>query len=120
MTVHARGLYPPLEPFATGFLAVDSPHNIYFEQSGNPHGKPVLFVHGGPGGGTTPAMRCFFDPTVYRIVLFDQRGCGRSTPHACLEHNTTWDLVDDIERLRARRDTGIRGSKAGDGAVHQQ
>ena len=100
MAAHARGLYPPLEPYDTGFLAVDPPHRIYYEQSGNPAGKPVIFIHGGPGGGTTPAMRRFFDPAAYRIILFDQRGCGRSTPHACLEHNTTWALVADMERLR--------------------
>ena len=100
MAAHARGLYPPLEPYDTGFLAVDPPHRIYYEQSGNPAGKPVIFIHGGPGGGTTPAMRRFFDPAAYRIILFDQRGCGHSTPHACLEHNTTWALVADMERLR--------------------
>lgn len=104
MAAHARGLYPPLEPYDTGFLAVDPPHRIYYEQSGNPAGKPVIFIHGGPGGGTTPAMRRFFDPAAYRIILFDQRGCGRSTPHACLEHNTTWALVADMERLRCHLD----------------
>ncbi len=93
-------LYPEIDPFASGKLAVGSPHEIYWEQSGNPNGKPVVFLHGGPGGGTEPRHRRFFDPSVYRIVLFDQRGCGRSTPHACLDDNTTWDLVDDIERLR--------------------
>ncbi|MGD9602438.1 MAG: prolyl aminopeptidase [Gammaproteobacteria bacterium] len=95
-----RDLYPPLEPFDTGFLAVEPPHRVYYEQSGNPRGKPVVFVHGGPGGGTSPKMRRFFDPEAYRIVLFDQRGCGQSTPHACLERNTTWALVADMERLR--------------------
>jgi proline iminopeptidase len=93
-------LYPPLEPYDAGWLAVDPLHRIYYEQSGNPNGRPVLFVHGGPGGGTTPKMRRFFDPNAYRIVLFDQRGCGQSTPHASLERNTTWDLVADMERLR--------------------
>lgn len=93
-------LYPPLEPHAQGHLAVDAPHRIYWEESGNPRGLPVVFIHGGPGGGTHPRMRRFFDPAVYRIVLFDQRGCGRSTPHACLEGNTTWDLIADMERLR--------------------
>jgi proline iminopeptidase len=93
-------LYPQIEPYASGKLAVGGPHEIYWEQSGNPNGKPVVFLHGGPGGGTEPRHRRFFDPAVYRIVLFDQRGCGRSTPHACLEDNTTWDLVADIERLR--------------------
>lgn len=98
-------LYPPIEPFDTGFIAVDPPHRIYYEQSGNPRGRPVLFVHGGPGGGTVPRMRRFFDPDAYRIILFDQRGCGHSTPHASLEHNTTWSLVADMERLR--RELGI-------------
>ena len=95
-----RTYYPPIEPFRTGMLPVDHGHVIYFEESGNPKGKPVIFVHGGPGGGTEPKQRRFFDPSVYRIVLFDQRGCGKSTPFASLEHNTTWDLVADMERLR--------------------
>lgn len=93
-------LYPHIEPYQTGFLKVDPLHTLYYEQCGNPDGKPVVFLHGGPGGGTTPAMRRFFDPDAYRIVLFDQRGCGKSAPHAELEGNTTWDLVADIERLR--------------------
>jgi proline iminopeptidase len=95
-----RNPYPEIAPFVTGRLRVDSIHEIYFEQYGNPNGKPALFVHGGPGGGTTPAQARFWDPTRYRIVLFDQRGCGRSTPHACLDQNTTWDLVADMEALR--------------------
>lgn len=93
-------MYPDIEPYRTGRLAVDAPHELYFEESGNPEGKPVVFLHGGPGGGTSPKQRRFFDPRRYRIVLFDQRGCGQSTPHECLEANTTWDLVADIERLR--------------------
>ncbi len=93
-------LYPALDPYRTGRLAVDAPHELYFEESGNPDGKPVVFLHGGPGGGTNPKQRQFFDPQRYRIVLFDQRGCGRSTPHASLDANTTWDLVADTERLR--------------------
>ena len=96
-----RTLYPPLEPFRTGMLAVSDLHTLYFEESGNPRGKPVVFVHGGPGGGCDAWHRQFFDPAKYRIVLFDQRGCGRSTPHAELRQNTTWDLVADMERLRA-------------------
>ena len=96
----ANPLYPPIKPYARGRLRVSPVHELYFEQSGNPRGKPVVFLHGGPGAGTSPAMRGFFDPRRYRIVLFDQRGCGRSRPHASLEHNTTWDLVADIERLR--------------------
>ena len=95
-----RELYPPIEPFRTGFLDVGAGHRLYYEESGNPNGKSVAFLHGGPGGGTSPAMRSFFNPDSYRIILFDQRGCGRSTPHAMLENNTTWDLVDDLESLR--------------------
>lgn len=96
-----RSLYPAIDPYQTGQLAVSSHHTLYYEESGNPNGKPVVFLHGGPGGGTDPKQRRFFDPSKYRIVLFDQRGCGKSTPHASLEENTTWDLVADIERLRA-------------------
>ncbi|WP_394831464.1 prolyl aminopeptidase [Pendulispora rubella] len=95
-----KTLYPPIEPHSAGRLAVSGGHEIYWEVSGNPKGKPVLFVHGGPGGATEPRHRRFFDPTRYRIVLFDQRGCGKSTPHASLEQNTTWHLVDDMEALR--------------------
>lgn len=93
-------LYPEIEPYRTGRLKVTGPHELYFEESGNPNGKPVVFLHGGPGGGSDAKQRRFFDPNRYRIVLFDQRGCGKSTPHACLDENTTWDLVADIERLR--------------------
>ncbi|HEY2733660.1 MAG TPA: prolyl aminopeptidase [Polyangiales bacterium] len=92
--------YPEIAPYETGRLRVDPLHEIYYEQYGNPNGKPALFVHGGPGGGTTPAQARFWDPSRYRVVLFDQRGCGRSTPHAALERNTTWHLVSDIETLR--------------------
>jgi proline iminopeptidase len=95
-----RTLYPPLEPYRTGRLRVSPVHELYYEESGNPAGKPAVFLHGGPGGGTDAKQRRFFDPAAYRIVLFDQRGCGKSTPHASLEDNTTWHLVDDIERLR--------------------
>jgi proline iminopeptidase len=95
-----RRLYPPVKPYRTGFLRVSDVHEIYFEECGNPHGKPAVFLHGGPGGGTEPKMRRFFDPARYRIVLLDQRGCGKSRPHASLVDNTTWQLVDDIERLR--------------------
>jgi proline iminopeptidase len=94
-----RELYPPLEPYDHGFLE-RGPHRIYYEQCGNPHGKPALFVHGGPGGGGDLKARRFFDPAGYRIVNFDQRGAGRSTPFASLKDNTTWDLVADIEALR--------------------
>jgi len=100
MSSPLRTLYPEIEPFDSGFLKVSALHNLYYEQSGNPDGKPVVFLHGGPGGGTNPSCRRFFDPAIYRIVLFDQRGCGKSTPHAELIDNTTWDLVADIERLR--------------------
>ncbi|MEO8010157.1 MAG: prolyl aminopeptidase [Dokdonella sp.] len=95
-----RKLYPDLQPFDTGFLQVSPLHTLYFEQCGNPNGKPVVFLHGGPGAGCSPKSRRFFDPDAYRIILFDQRGCGRSLPHAELVDNTTWDLVADIERLR--------------------
>ena len=94
------GLYPPNEPYKSGYLDVDSQHSIYYEECGNPNGKPVVFLHGGPGGGCTEGYRQYFDPTFYRIILFDQRGAGRSKPHACLENNTTWDLVADFEKLR--------------------
>lgn len=93
-------LYPPIEPRHHGWLDVGDGHEIYFEESGNPEGKPCVFVHGGPGGGSSPEARQFFDPDRYRIVVFDQRGCGQSRPHASLEANTTWHLVSDIERLR--------------------
>ena len=93
-------LYPPIEPFDAGMLRVGDLHEIYYEVSGAPDGKPVVVCHGGPGGGTTPSMRRYFDPARYRIVLFDQRGCGKSRPHAELTDNTTWDLVADMERLR--------------------
>jgi proline iminopeptidase len=95
-----KTFYDPIEPYDEGMLAVSSIHTIYYEQSGNPQGKPVVFLHGGPGGGTTADYRRFFDPAAYRIILFDQRGSGKSTPYACLEENTTWDLVSDIEKLR--------------------
>lgn len=97
-----RTLYPTIEPYDTGTLAVSDLHTLYYEQSGNPKGKPVVFLHGGPGGGTNGECRRFFDPARYRIVLFDQRGCGKSTPHAELTDNTTWDLVADMETLRER------------------
>ena len=94
-------LFPPIEPYETNFISVDG-HEIYFEQCGNPEGKPAVFLHGGPGGGGSTSVRRFFDPDIYRIIVFDQRGCGRSKPHACLEKNTTWDLVSDIELIRER------------------
>jgi len=94
------GLYPEIEPYHVGRLEVSDGHELYFEECGNPEGLPALIVHGGPGGGCNPTMRRYHDPSVYRIILFDQRGCGRSTPHASLEANTTWDLVADMERLR--------------------
>lgn len=100
MSSKLRDLYPELEPFDKEFLKVSDIHSIYVEQSGNKTGKPVIFVHGGPGGGTSPRDRRFFDPDVYRIILFDQRGSGKSTPAAELKENTTWDLVSDMERIR--------------------
>lgn len=93
-------LYPDIDPFDLGMLQVDARHRLYYEQCGNPAGKPVVLLHGGPGAGCGPKMRRFHDPKHYRIVLFDQRGAGRSTPHADLVDNTTWHLVADIERLR--------------------
>jgi proline iminopeptidase len=99
-TTHRHDLYPPIDPHASGVLELDGRHRMYWEQSGNPRGVPVLFLHGGPGAGSTPAHRRFFDPTYYRIVVFDQRGSGRSLPHGDLVDNTTPHLVDDIERLR--------------------
>jgi len=101
MTTALRTLYPDIEPYRTGRLRVSEVHDLYFEESGNPAGKPVVFLHGGPGFGSEPKQRRFFDPKAYRIVLFDQRGCGKSSPHASLVDNTTWDLVDDVEKLRA-------------------
>lgn len=93
-------LYPPVEPFDQRMLSVGQGHQVYVEQCGNPDGIPVVVLHGGPGGGCSPSMRRYFDPSVYRIVLFDQRGCGRSRPHASVEDNTTWHLVADIELIR--------------------
>ncbi|MCH2068533.1 MAG: prolyl aminopeptidase [Shimia sp.] len=93
-------LYPPVEPFDQRMLDVGDGHSIYVEQSGNPRGLPVVVVHGGPGGGSSPAMRRYFDPNVYRVILFDQRGCGHSRPHAEVENNTSWHLVADMERIR--------------------
>jgi len=100
MRAAMSGLFPEIEPYDSGFLGVDDIHSVYYEQCGNPDGKPVIFVHGGPGGGCNAIHRRFWDPSVYRVVLFDQRGCGRSTPHADLRNNTTWNLVDDMEQLR--------------------
>ena len=99
-----RDLYPPIEPYNQGKLKVSQLHTIHYEESGNPQGKPVIFLHGGPGGGITPMYRQYFDPQQWRIVMFDQRGCGQSTPYAELRENTTWDLVSDIEKLRQHLD----------------
>jgi len=99
-TASRRTLYPAIEPNRSGWLRVSPVHEIYWEESGNPKGKPAVFVHGGPGAGADPRSRRFFDPKRYRIVVFDQRGCGRSRPHASLEDNTTWHLVSDMEQLR--------------------
>ena len=96
-----RTLYPPIEPYASGMLDVGDGHRLYWERCGTPGAKPAIFLHGGPGGGSSPAHRGQFDPARYDVLLFDQRGCGRSTPFASLEANTTWHLVEDIERLRA-------------------
>ncbi|HHH48796.1 MAG TPA: prolyl aminopeptidase [Gammaproteobacteria bacterium] len=95
-----RDIYPKIKPYVTHTLRVEAPHRLYVEECGSPDGIPVLFVHGGPGAGCAPVHRCFFDPEKYRIILFDQRGCGKSTPHASLENNTTQDLVADMEFIR--------------------
>ncbi len=95
-----RELYPAITPYDQGFLEVSDIHTLYYEQVGNPNGKPIVFLHGGPGGQIEPFYRQFFDPERWRVVLFDQRGCGRSTPHAELRHNSTWHSVSDIEQLR--------------------
>lgn len=100
MTSSLRGFYPGIEPFETGMLEVGDGHTIYWERVGTRGSKPAVFLHGGPGGGSSPKQRRVFDPALYDVILFDQRGCGKSTPHASLEANTTWHLVDDIERLR--------------------
>lgn len=95
-----KEMYPEIEPYSIGFLKVSNIHTLYFEEVGNPKGKPVIFLHGGPGGGLTPNYRRYFNPEKWRIILVDQRGCGKSTPFADLRENTTWDLVSDIEKLR--------------------
>ena len=92
-------LYENIEPYSSGYLEIAN-HKIYYEECGNPHGKPAVFLHGGPGGGGSTKVRGFFDPELFRVVIFDQRGCGRSEPHGSLENNTTWDLVKDIEELK--------------------
>ncbi|WP_068874813.1 MULTISPECIES: prolyl aminopeptidase [unclassified Phenylobacterium] len=97
---HRRGLFPDNEPFASGWLSTGGPHEIFYEECGNPKGKPCVILHGGPGGAINPTMRRFFDPAKWRMALFDQRGCGKSRPNASLEDNTTWSLIEDIERLR--------------------
>jgi proline iminopeptidase len=97
-----RALYPENEPFASGWLQTGSAHEVYYEECGAPGGKPCVILHGGPGGAINATMRRFFDPSRWRMALFDQRGCGRSRPHALLDDNTTWDLVADIERLREK------------------
>jgi proline iminopeptidase len=94
-------LHPPIEPYAAGMLELEAPHRMYYEQSGNPRGVPAVFLHGGPGAGSSPVHRQFFDPAFYRIIVLDQRGAGRSTPLGCLENNTTPKLIEDLERLRA-------------------
>ena len=97
-----RTLYPNFEPYQTGHLDVGDGHSLYWELSGNPEGKPAVFLHGGPGGGSSPEHRRQFDPDKYKILVFDQRGCGKSTPYASLDANTTWHLVEDIEKLRTQ------------------
>ena len=97
-----RTLYPPIEPYKSGHLDVGDGHSLYWELCGNPEGKPVVFLHGGPGGASSPDHRRQFDPDKYKILVFDQRGCGKSTPFASLDNNTTWDLIEDIEKLRTQ------------------
>lgn len=97
---HRRGLFADNEPYASGWLATGGPHEIFYEECGNPNGKPCVILHGGPGGAINPTMRRFFDPAKWRMALFDQRGCGKSRPNASLDDNTTWSLIEDIERLR--------------------
>jgi len=100
VTQEYRTAYPEIQPYRSGRLKVSDVHEIYYEECGNREGKPVLMVHGGPGGGSNDSLRRLHDPSAYRIILFDQRGCGRSTPYACLDDNTTWLLVEDMEKLR--------------------
>jgi len=95
-----KKLYPPVEPFNIFYLNVSLIHTIFVEESGNPNGKPIIFLHGGPGGGIEPIYRQYFNPKKWRVIIFDQRGCGKSIPHAELKENTTWDLVEDIEKIR--------------------
>lgn len=99
-SANRRGLFPENEPFAHGWLSTGEPHEIFYEECGNPNGKPCVILHGGPGGAINSTMRRYFDPSKWRMALFDQRGCGKSRPNASLEDNTTWSLIDDIERLR--------------------
>jgi proline iminopeptidase len=99
-TATRRGLYPEVDPISFGWLATGGAHELYYEECGNPNGKAAVVLHGGPGGAINPTMRRFFDPAKWRVALFDQRGCGKSRPNASLEDNTTWSLVEDIERLR--------------------
>ena len=101
MIIKNNKLFPSIDPYNSGYIK-NGIHEIYFEQSGNPNGKPAIFLHGGPGAGAGGVTRRFFDPNKYRIILFDQRGCGKSKPHACLSENTTWDLVEDIESIRIK------------------
>ncbi len=106
ITPELAQLYPPIEPFKTGMLDAGDGHQVYWELCGNPVGKPAVFLHGGPGGGCSPEHRRLFNPDKYCLLLFDQRGCGRSTPHASLDANTTWHLVCDMEKLRSQ--LGVR------------
>src|SRR4029450_10058181 len=103
---HRRGLFPEIQPFAAGWLRVGGAHEGCYEEWGRPHGKPGGVLDGGPGGGTNPTMRRFFAPAKWRMTLFDQRGCGRSRPNASLDDNTTWSLIEDIERLREHLGVG--------------
>ena len=104
MSTELRGFYPEIEPFETGFLDVGDGHSVYWERFGTKGAKPAVFLHGGPGGAISPTQRRLFDPALYDVILFDQRGCGKSTPNASIDANTTWHLVADIERLREMMD----------------
>ena len=122
-----KKLYPSIEPFDWGFIKKGI-HEIYYEQCGNPKGKPAVFLHGGPGGGAGKLSRRFFNPKKYRIILFDQRGCGKSKPHTCLEDNTTWHLIEDIESIESVKsylnsrpkliDVGVEPKLVIDGVAH--
>ena len=118
MTKELRGFYPEIEPYETGMLDVGDGHQIYWERFGTKGAKPAVFLHGGPGGATGPGNRRLFDPALYDVMMFDQRGCGKSVPHASIDANTTWHLVADIERLRELGAVSVRSLPGVEEAVH--